>query len=142
MRTLLKPIAFAVFAIAFMAARPGNEYLLLLNLNGEEVRWVMADGGVSGMYGSGQQCMPVAQLPAACNSTIEVVPTAPINLCERSTSVGQGWDGGCNTIVGDMNFGIPLQPYVSKFIVLRSQTTHLCQAGDAGSVVTPVFGLQ
>lgn len=132
----------AVAVAALMAARPGSEYSMLTLLNGEEVRWTMADGGQSGMFGTGQQCMPVASLPAAANSTVEVVPTVPINLCERSTSAFPPWDGGCNTIAGDINFGVPLQPYVSKWILLRSSTTHLCQVTDAGTAVTPVFSMQ
>lgn len=138
----MKRVAFiAVAVVALMAARPGTEKDLMTNLNGEEVRWVMADGGISGMYGTGQQCMPVASIPAACNNVVEVVPTVPINLCERSTALAERWDGGCSTITGDKNFGVPLQPYVSKFIVLRNTTTHLCQVGDGGTAATAVFGL-
>lgn len=137
---------------ALMAARPGSEFNLLTNLNGEEVRWVMVDGGPSGMYGTGQQCMPVAQLPAAANNVVEVVPTVPIVLCEKSTSayllsssgtsLGYKWDGGCSGAIGDNNYGVPLQPWVSKFVVLRSSTTHLCQVTDGGTANTPVYSLQ
>lgn len=128
-------------AVAF-AGRPGTEYQLLINLNGEEVRWTMGDGGQSGLFGTGRVCMPVSELPAGANSTIEVMPTVPINLCERSTTAVPRWDGGCNGVTGDPNYGVQLQAFVPKFATLRSSTTHLCAVSDAGVVIAPVFSLQ
>ena len=131
---------------ALAVSRPGNEYLLLTLLNGQENRWGMSDGGVSGMYGTGQQCMPLAGVPVSSNGVLEVMPTVPINLCMRSTALLQGpggttWDGGCNAIAGDINFGVPLQPYVPKFVSIGT-ATHLCQVSDGGTAATPVFALQ
>lgn len=133
--------ALAIIAVVLMAARPGNEFILLTELNGQEVRWTMADGGQSGMFGSGTQCMPLAQIPAAANLTVQVNPLNPINLCVRSSLAGT-WDGGCSMTATDVNFGVPLQPFVPKFILLSSTATHLCQVSDAGSATTPVFSMQ
>lgn len=145
--------AFIAAPLLMAAGRPGTELNLLTGLNGEEVRWTMFDGGQSGMYGSGLQCMPVADLPAAANGVVELQPLQPIVLCERSTTrlpvmAADGgvlvprWDGGCNQIVGDPNFGVQLQPSAPKYVVLRADTTHLCQASDAGTANTAVFAVQ
>lgn len=138
----MKRLALAAAFVALAATRPGSEFIMLTDLNGQEVRWTMADGGPSGMFGTGQQCMPLAQLPAAANSTIEVMPGAPINLCVRSAFSAPSWDGGCNGIATDPNFGVPLQPFVPKFMLLSSTATHLCQVSDAGTGVTSVFSMQ
>jgi hypothetical protein len=139
----------AVFAVgaATMAARPGNEFNLLTNLNGQEVRWLLPDGGPSLMSGSGIQCMDVRGLPAAANSTVELVPLNTINLCEVSTTSNTGmagtrWDGGCGLNANDPNAGVPLQPLVPKYLLLKSTTTHLCQVSDAGTATTIGYSLQ
>lgn len=146
MRKALTAVAVLLAMGALMALTPvSTEFQMLRLLNGEEVRWVMTDGGRSGMYGTGLTCMPLAELPAAANGVVELVTNSPINLCERSTSLRDGrvWDGGCNTIAGDINFGLPVQPYIPKFIVLRSGTTHLCQATDGGTTVqTAAFAME
>lgn len=125
------------------AARPGNEFNLVTQLNGQDVRWTMSDGGQSGMGGT--SCMSLSTLPGAANGVVDVVPAAPINLCVvNASAVGDAaWDGGCNTYVGDPNFGLPLQGYVSKVVVLKTTATHLCQATDAGAAAaTAVFSKQ
>lgn len=139
-------------ASLLMGARPGTEFQLLTNLNGEEVRWSMTDGGWSGIFGTGTACMQVkpsdggtlGQVPAAANNVVQVMPMVPINLCERSVTVltPNRWDGGCSTYPGDQNFGTSLQPGVPKFVVLRDSTTHLCAASDGGTVIAPVSSMQ
>jgi hypothetical protein len=136
-------VAIALVAVAALAfSRPGNEQQMIQLLNGQETRWVMADGGSSGMFGSGISCMPLAEIPAAANGVIELVPLYPINLCYVNVNALPRWDGGCGLNAGDINLGLPLQPLVPKWVSLKTSTTHLCQVSDAGTAVTPVFSMQ
>lgn len=146
-RRLLTVAVLIAVAAVLMGARPGTEFDMLTRLNGQEVRWLLPDGGPSLMSGSGIQCMDVRGLPAAANSTVELVPLMPINLCEVSVTSNTGmagthWDGGCGLNANDPNAGVPLQPFIPKYVLLKSTTTHLCQVSDAGTAVTQAYSLQ
>lgn len=134
-RALAFGFGLALIAAAALAARPAGEFSMFLMLNGHATRWVMADGGWSGMYGSGQQCMPISG-----KSVLKAIPTAPVNIVVRPTPDGVGWDGGTSIGVGDPNFGEPLQPWVPWYVIPHQNATHLCQTTDAGTAAaTPVW---
>lgn len=126
----------AVFLLALCAARPPGPFSLELQRNGQAERWTMPDGGRSGLFaGSGQACAP---LGTVTGSVLLIVPEGPVNLCMRPSSASPSWDGGCNTIDGDENFGVPLQPWVEKVVVVEN-ATHVCAASDAGVVRVPLW---
>ena len=139
-RTLAFGFALALIAaVALAATRPAGELQMFTMLNGHPTRWVMTDGGVSGMYGTGIQCVPLTTCASATCSTLLVVPTAPVNVMLRP-SPNQTWDSGMSQVVGDLNFGEPLQPWVPRYFVPHGGATHLCQTTDAGSsAATPVW---
>jgi len=131
-RRILIIASLPVLALLFMAARPGSEFGMMQMLNGQPTRWTLPDGGQSGLYAtSGKAC---AALAGSNAQVVMVVPETPTNLCAQPTTSGSPWDGGCNTIVGDVSFGVPLQPFQPWYIVLDPATTAICGASDAGTV--------
>lgn len=114
------------------APRPISEGTLLNKINGETSRWRMTDGGASGMFGSGIQCMPI---PATV-SVIKAIPSAAVHLCFPPDA---GWDGGCNSTVTDINFGDPLLANTPVEIVLQQTTAQICMVPATGSANVPVF---
>ncbi len=122
---------------AAMLARPPGEFPLFLQLNGEATRWVMPDGGQSGIYGSGIQCMPVPPPGATGNGVVlKFQPSAAAFLCVGTL------DGGCYSNVLDPNYGDPIAAATNYYVVLRDQTAAICQVPLTGSVNTPVFRMQ
>lgn len=118
---------------ATAAPRPQNDTALLLQLNGEPRRWLMEDGGWSGMYGSGIQCMKIYS-----GDTLLLEPSAEIHLC-----MGQmdgGWDGGCNTTVTDPNYGVTFS--TDKYLSTQNKTALICEVPTSGSANVPVFTIK
>ncbi len=126
-------------ALLLMAARPGSEFGMLMQLNGQPQRWLMADGGPSGMFGPSKACMPVTG-----GDVLLIQPFNGIQLCVQPT------DGGCNTTVTDENFGVYLPAAVDRFVVLdlyransdgtQTAVTSICSvpapgSGDGGAAV-------
>lgn len=124
------------------AGRPSGQLVLDWQLNGQAERWTLPDGGASGLFASsGQACAPLAG-GSATPSVILLVPETPTNLCIRPTTTSPDWDGGCNTIDTDVNFGVPLQPWVPQRILLEQRATSICGASDAGIVRVPLWILR
>lgn len=150
MKRLLTLAAVAVFA---MAARPGTEQQLIQQLNGQPTRWVLPDGGRSGVFtqfdggaANNKGCMA---LTGATTSSMSIapnvlvfVPLVPVNMCERPSSYSTKWDGGCNTLPTDENYGVPLPVNVPQYTSPDSQATALCFVTDAGYLAVPVFFAQ
>lgn len=140
-------------ADAATPSRPGSTLQLFQQLNGQPSRWIMPDGGMSGIFaGTSGGCMPVlggtVQGPPGAGvwsftpSTLLVVATGPINLCVRPSGPSQRWDGGCNTTDTDENFGVPLQANVPQYITIDPYSQTICAATDAGFVRMPVWATQ
>lgn len=146
-----KLLAVVALGVAFMAARPGTDLQLLTQLNGQPVRWQLPDAGPSGLYAaaSGLAC---AQLTGSLPQPIQVVmlmPDTPLNVCVRPASstkapapIALQWDGGCNTIARDFNFGVPVQPYAPYYVVVDTAATQICATGDGGTVSGSLWLMQ
>lgn len=143
-----KLLAVAALAVAFMAARPGNEFNLLTQLNGQPSRWVMPDGGRSGAFSAtSSACMRLTpatnSVGAAVSPNVVVfIPLTAVNVCIRPSVFSPAWDGGCNTIPGDENYGVPLAAGVPQYFVPDNAATTLCAVSDAGTVVIPAWTVQ
>ena len=152
-------VALAVAGVALMATRPGNEYQLFIQLNGQPMRWRLPDAGQSGIFttfdagaGNASGCMTlrggVVRGPgdgapwAFTPSTVVIVASTPINLCVRPSAQAPYWDGGCSTSDTDENFGVPLQPNVPQYVTVDTNATAICAASDAGFILAPIFGVQ
>lgn len=137
-------------ALAAFADRPGNEYQLTLQLNGQPTRWVMPDGGRSGVFAAtSSSCMMLTGGTVNARPTQSIVPNilffVPLvaaNVCARPSATSPVWDGGCNTIPGDENYGVPVQAGVPQYITPEKVATHLCAVSDAGLLLIPVFAAQ
>lgn len=140
---VLAGVALLVLLAAF-AVRPGSDLALFWRLNGQPTRWVMADGGASGLFGSGQQCMTVQP-----NDVIKLTPSAAMYLCVPSplgktmtTGDSPGtWDGGCSSTATDVQAGDYVGANVEHYVV-TGDATNLCQVPVTGSVNSPVFRMQ
>ena len=124
-----------------VSLRPNNVTALLTILNGQPIRFQLPDGGPSGMYGSGEQCMAVTP-----GLIYKLTPPSPIYLCTPSPTAGNGasgttWDGGCNSTAADMNMGDYIGANVEHYVNTKDCTT-ICQVPASGSVNTPVFLMQ
>ena len=148
-RGLVIAAVVAVAGIGIAAVRPG-ELPMFQMLNGQPIRWTMTDGGESGLYGTPPQCAPLAGSGGATGITAQVIkltPDVPVNLCVRPAlganvpGTGVGWDGGCSNVVGNPNFGDPLQPNQAHYVLLSGdpQATYICAHSDAGTVATAIF---
>ena len=149
-RALAITAALAVGTV-LMAARPVSDLQLWNQLNGQPTRWRMHDGGASGIFAAGVSAcialdggklMNVAYVP----NVMMFVAQQPVNICVRPQmgpdGVAQPWDGGCNGNYGDINFGVPLQPWVPQYIVPQASATHVCSASDAGAHQVSIWGQQ
>ena len=146
-------VAFALLGLAalVMAARPASEFQLMTQLNGQPQRWVLPDAGRSGLYASsGKACAALSGTDqrgvSVTPSVVLFVPETPTNVCVRpSVSVNgitQPWDGGCNTLTGDENFGVPVQPFVPYYFVPSVGAAAVCGASDAGTVQGALYMMQ
>lgn len=157
----MKRFSLAVAAVVvvplLMAARPGTEFDLVTQLNGQPTRWTMPDGGRSGMFSASNiACMPLTNATTIINgvavrpikpNVLLIIPITAGNLCVRPNSTSTYWDGGCNAYYpGDENYGAPMAPGVPQYIVPDKMVTDttgsaagLCFSGDAGTVVVPVW---
>lgn len=139
----------AVVAPLLLAARPGNEYQLVTQLNGQPSRFVQADGGRSIVYVSSGStaCMPLTgatnSVGAAVSPNVLVfVPPMPVLLCIRPSVFSPAWDGGCNHFPGDENMGVPLPAGVPQYITPDSVARAICVVQDAGAIAMPVWTAQ
>lgn len=152
MRAALAVIAATFAAVVLMAARPGDQFRLFTQLNGQPVRWTLPDGGFSGLYAaSGIACMPLSGgttingSGAAVSFTPSVVlleTSTASNVCFRPSQVSPKWDAGCNLTDTDENFGVPTQAFVPQYVVLDVAATQICAVSDAGTVRVSVWGVQ
>ena len=148
---------------ALPPSRPPSELQLFNQLNGQPTRWWMFDGGASGLFAAGvQTCFPFdggTLKPNGVQSDGGIIPTQnftpnvlmllpqqPANICVRPqrdpNGVAMPWDGGCNGAVSDINFGVPVQPYLPYYVVIQPGATHVCGASDAGAFQVPAWGMQ
>lgn len=139
------------FAVALMAARPVSEFELLTRLNGQPARWVLPDAGRSGLFAaSGKACAALSGTDqngkAFTPTVVLLVPEVPLNVCVKPyvapNGVTQPWDGGCNTLVGDENYGTPVQPWVPFYFVPQSAATAVCAASDGGTVTGTLYDMR
>ncbi len=136
---LLAAVALAAVTGSGASGRIGGEFPMLLQLNGTPNRWVLPDGGRSGIWAaSGQAC---ADLAGSGAQAVMIITGTPTNLCFQPSTVNPLWDGGCNTIDTDQNFGVPVQAWVPQYVVLDPAAQYICGASDAGVVRAPIFRL-
>lgn len=146
--------AFAVLAVlALTGARPGTEQQLVQQLNGQPVRPVMPDGGAWGIfttYDAGPAnnfgCAPLTGLRNNAGGTISpnlvlLSPQQGINICVAPSINAPMWDGGCNTLPRDYNYGVPLAT-VPQYITPDSAARSICAVTDAGFLSLPLWWAQ
>jgi hypothetical protein len=142
MKRALSLISLVAVGVLFAAAkpRPGSALAQEQMLNGVPRRWTLPDAGQSILIAaSGQAC---ADVTGICTSVVLLVPEQPTNLCVQPGTGATGanvWDGGCNTIDTDPNFGVPLQAWVPQYVILETGNTQICAASDAGALRVPLF---
>ena len=154
MKRALTLASLAGFAALVMAARPGNEQQLIQQLNGQPSRWTMPDGGRSGVFtvfdGGALNNLACVNISGATNSAgqavsanvILLVALGPANVCVRPSVFSPLWDGGCNTIPWDENYGVPVPAGVPQYITPDSAARSLCAVGDAGFLAVPLWTVQ
>jgi hypothetical protein len=149
-------VLFGAATVA-LAARPGSEFQLLTQLNGQPLRWTMPDGGASGIHvAAANACMPIFGAKMIQNSNpatpvfpsiiMFIPPTNGMHVCLRPSTSSTYWDGGCNAYYpSDLNYGMPVAQGVPQYITpdnLAAAVGLLCVAGDAGSIDMPVWWAQ
>ncbi len=156
MRKALAIIAALAGAVLLMAARPVSELQLMTQLNGQPIRWTLADGGPSGLFSqfdagslNSVACVPLVGTlngQAFTPNVIELLPEVPMNVCIRPmvglNGVALPWDGGCSGATTGVNGGVAIQPWAPWFVVPHVNATHICAASDAGYVRGALFQLQ
>lgn len=135
-----------------LAARPQTELDLLTRLNGVPVRWTMLDGGQSGLFSTtgGLVCSPLTGTDVKGVSfratVVKLVPLAPMNVCVRPyvmpNGVQQPWDGGCNGISGDSNFGDSIIAGAPYYFVPQPENAYVCAVSDAGVVMGALYDMR
>ena len=149
----MKRLALMLAAVPLLiAARPQSDLQLFTQLNGQPVRWTMADAGQSGLYASsGTVCVPLdggtlSNTQPFKPNVLKLTSETPVNICVRpqvdSNGVRLPWDGGCNAYSGDVNFGDPIQAFVPYYVVPHPNATWVCGVSDAGVVRAAVFQMQ
>lgn len=157
----MRRLWWALLAVpVLLAARPGTEQQLIQQLNGQPVRWVMPDGGRSGVFtqfdGGAQNsigCMPLFGAKTIINGTLQpvfpnvlvMVALTPSNVCMRPSTSSTVWDGGCNALPMDENYGVPMPVGVPQYETpdsLAASAGSLCAVSDAGYVSLPVWWAQ
>lgn len=153
MKRALAVATLLVVGVLTMAARPGSEQQLIQQLNGQPVRPVMPDGGAWGIfttYDAGTlnnfACAPLTGLTnnvgaAVSPNVVLVVPTQQYNVCLAPSINAPMWDGGCNTVQRDFNYGVPLSP-VPQYLTPDSVARTICAVSDAGFISLPLWWAQ
>ena len=77
------------FAALVMAARPGTEFQLDTQLNGQNTRWTMADGGKSGIF---TQVPDGGALNPSCGCML--INNAKTLICSQLVDEAYGWGAG------------------------------------------------
>lgn len=143
-------VAVLVVGAATMAARPGTEQQLIQQLNGQPVRVVQPDGGPWGIFttfdggtANNRACVPVVGLRNNIGATVSanvivLVPLVPVNVCIQPSVNSPYWDGGCNTLPQDLNYGWPLAANVPQYMTPDSVATTICAVTDAGFLSVPL----
>lgn len=142
-----------VLAPLLLAARPGTEFNLVTQLNGQPTRWTLPDGGRSGVFSATTSgCMTLSTPTTIINGTstrafvpnvLLIVPGTPGGLCIRPSTQSTYWDGGCTSYSPtDENFGVPMAVGVPQYIVPTTGATAICFHGDAGTVSVPIWGVE
>ena len=139
-----------LLAPLLLAARPGSEWTLVQQLNGQPVRLVMADGGLAGIAGAGTAnvCIPITTLKNTLNQTqaanvFMFVPlSSSINFCVQPSIAHPRWDGGCSSVVNDINYGTPAAQNVPQYFTPDSKARHFCAVGDAGTIIVPLWWVE
>lgn len=126
-------LGLAVASSGAMAAeRPSSDLALFLRLNGVRQRYTLADGGVSGLYGSAATCMPVS-----ANDVLVMQCSATAHICASST------DAGCSTTATDINYGAKLSADTDRYIVVDTAVSStLCMVPATGSANCPVWRMR
>lgn len=125
-------VGLAVASAPAEAARPPSELALFTRLNGAPQRFVMTDGGVSGLYGSAATCMTVTS-----PDILKLQCSAAVHVCAAST------DAGCNTTATDINYGEKLAADTAWYLVVDDVTsTALCMVPASGSANCPVWKMR
>lgn len=135
MRNFLFAVGASVVALLLLgvtANRPQSDAILFLKLNGEPRRWAMSDGGQSGMFGSGVQCMNVTG-----GDVLKMTPLADVLICVPE--IDGGWDGGCSTTATDIHYGDPAPANNPYYLVLQDSTPRVCMVPVTGSANVPAF---
>ena len=153
MRKALMLIAAVGAFLALTAARPGNEAQLIQQLNGQPSRPVMPDGGAWGVFTifdggplNNFACAPLTGLVnnvggAISANVLLLSPLSQYNVCVQPSINGPLWDGGCNTIPTDPNYGVPLQA-IPQYVTPDSAARTICAVSDAGSIQMPLWWAQ
>lgn len=154
MKRLIATAALVGAAVLFMAARPGNEFTLIQQLNGQPVRPTMPDGGAWGVFktfDAGQAnntgCAPLTGLTnnvggAISANVLVFSPLQPLNVCVVPSINNPAWDGGCWVSPGDINYGWPAAVGVPQYVTPDSAARQICFVGDAGSLAVPLWWAQ
>lgn len=158
-RLILLAVLAVPVAAVLMAARPGTEWQLVQQLNGQPVRWKVADAGMSGIFktfdgGSANQfgCMPLFNAKAIINGTLSDVtpnvlliqPKQDVFVCIRPAANSTAWDGGCNATVTDENYGVFMAANVPQYVTpdsLATQKGYVCAVSDGGLSI-PIWWAQ
>jgi len=151
--TIIAALSAVMVAAVAYAARPGTEQQLIQQLNGQPVRVVMPDGGAWGIFttfdggaANNFACAPLTGLVnnvggAVSANIVFLSPQAAYNVCVMPSVNGPAWDGGCNTLPRDINYGIPLAT-VPQYITPDNVATRICAVSDAGSISLPLWWAQ
>lgn len=111
-------------------------------LNGIPHRWTLPDAGQSILI-SGSTAQACIDLTGVCSSTLMFEPEQTVNVCFAPQTGATGlnvWDGGCNAIDSDPNFGVALGAWSINFALLEdNKTNSMCAISDAGGFRIPVW---
>ena len=149
MKRALLTLSLLGLAVLVMAARPASDLQLFTQLNGQPVRWVLPDGGQSGLFtqfdaGAANYVTCAALDGGSLNgvafkpNALMFMPEVPVNICIRPQVDMNGrqmtWDGGCNGTTNDINGGTAWQAFVPFFAVPHPNAAWFCAFSDAGYV--------
>lgn len=150
MSRALPLVALLSVGAALMAARPGSEFQLVTQLNGQPIRVRMADGGAWGVFtvsdgGAANSfgCAPITNLVnvvggAVSANVLVFVPLQAMNFCVMPSAQAPLWDGGCSVVPTDINYGWPVAAGVPQYVTPDSVAQQICFTTDAGSITQPI----